>query len=326
MRTFGALISLTAIGVISLTSCVVPTTYSGVPVAELSDEQLVQELESALKGFGIETNRAMYLMAIRPEPAYVLTSSTTTFQGSMNGRYNAYSMPTGYGVTTSGTVNANVSGVAKTRYEYTDVRAGAQLGNAIAVAISQSRRAAFKLRAEEVWANYQTRRETRRLQTERLIDDFFVANPQLSERRTLVAVVAPWAAAEGHGDGRRTLDRAKAIIEALPRGPGLTGGWHGMLSQTTKLDNGETVAFTEFVKIDLVEKDGRLAGKGKLGSGEIVELTGEVANSRISAAVANTTSAINVTLSAVATPNQITGEYTGFGAGQRLTGTVVLLR
>jgi hypothetical protein len=206
------------------------------------------------------------------------------------------------------------------------VNAAARLGNAIAVAISQAREAAYRRRGQEVWTEYQTRVEARRLQTEQLISNFFTANPSLQNRRMLVAAVAPWAASEAESDPAMTLMRSKEIIDGLTRGEGATGSWYGMFSQTTQTQQGETFSFSEFVKLDLVEENGKVTGSGVLGSGEVIEMSGSVAGAQMSAAVANTTSAINVTLTAVAAPSQITGEFRGSGAGQRMTGTFVLLR
>jgi hypothetical protein len=311
---------------ISLASCAANTVYQGIPVATLTDEQLIAELESAARGFGIEVNRSMYLMAVRPEPAYVLTSSTTTFSGSANATYNAYVMPVGYGAAVSGSASGTVSGMATTRYQYTDVRAAERLGNALATAISQSRQEAYRRRGLEVMSEYQLRVSMRRLETERIIQEYFAQNPDLQSRRTLVAAVAPWAASEGHPDARATLQRTKDIIESLSRGDGLTGRWYGMFAQTNTTAQGEVFAFSEFVRIDLAQQGTTLTGRGILGTSEIVELTGHVSQRDITAAVANTTSAINVSLTAIAAPSQITGSFTGFGAGVRMEGTFTLLR
>jgi hypothetical protein len=302
------------------------TTYRGVPATHLSDEQLVEELVSAAQGLGVTLNRTMYLMAARPEPAYVLTSSTSTFAGTMNATYNAYSMPVGYGVATRGSMQGTITGTTATRYQYTDVNATARLGNAVAVAISQAREAAYRRRGQEVLTEYQARVQTRRFETEQLISSFFAAKPELQNKRMLVAAVAPWAAAEGEADPRKTLMRTSDIIAGLSRGEGASGSWYGMFSQTTRTENGETFSFSEFVRLDLHERDGQVRGSGMLGSGEIIELSGTISGSEMSAAVANTTSAINVTLAAVTTPSQITGEFKGSGAGQRMSGTFVLLR
>lgn len=307
-------------------SCAANTKYTGVPVADLNDEQIAEELTSAVQGFGMAANRTTYLMAMRPEPAYVLTSSATTFTGSMRASYNSYAMPVGYGISTTGTVNGTVAGNATTQYQYTDVNAGARLGNAIATSISRSKQGKYQKRAEEVWAEYQSRTEKRRHDTELLISTFFGAHPELSDRRMLVAAVAPWVAADPLSNGRNTLERAAVIIAAMSRGPGLTGPWYGMFSQVTKMDNGETIAFSQFVRLELTDSGGHITGRGTLGSGEIVELAGKMDGPRLNAAVANTTSAINVVLTGIAATSQFTGEFSGSGAGQRLSGTVVLLR
>jgi hypothetical protein len=317
------LLSVLVTGVLG---CAAQTRYSGMPVASMSDEQLSDELTSALQGFGMAASRSQYLIAIRPEPAYVLTSSSTTFSGSMTATYNAYSMPVGYGVSTWGSMDGSVRGSSSTQYQYTDVRAGERLGNSIALAISRSKQAKYRRRAEEVWTAYQSRAAQRRAETERVIANFFAARPELGERRMLVAAVAPWVASEGSVEGTATLERAADVIAAMRRGRGVSGPWYGMFSQTSKLDNGETIAFSQFVKVELTQDGDRLVGKGKLGSGELVELEGKMDGPKLSAAVANTTSAINVTLAAVAATTQITGEFSGSGAGQRITGTVVLLR
>lgn len=316
-----------AAAILTASGCARATTlYTGVPAAQLTDEQLVEEIVSAAEGLGMSVDRTMYLIAARPEPAYVLTSSTSTFAGTMNATYNAYSMPVGYGVSTHGAMRGNYSGASTTRYQYTDVNAAARLGNAIAVAINQRKEAAYRRRGQEVWTEYQSRVEQRRLAMEELISDFFAANPSLQNKRMLMAAVAPWVAAEAGSDPERTLIQSKDVIENLTRGEGVTGSWYGMFSQTTLAQSGETVSFSEFVKLELVEHNGQVTGSGILGSGEVIELDGTLTGPQLSAAVANTTSAINVTLSAIAASSQITGEFRGSGPGQSMTGTFVLLR
>ena len=72
------------------------TIYGDIPVPSLSDEQLIQEMESIYISLGQKFNKAQFLMAIMPEPAYVLTSSYT--------RYNTtvFTMPLGYHIQGSG--------------------------------------------------------------------------------------------------------------------------------------------------------------------------------------------------------------------------------
>jgi len=325
-RTASSKTFLIAILLAGSFACAANTVYHGVPVGQLSDTQLVEELYSAAKGYGVELNRSAYLMAVRPEPAYVLTSSSTAMVGSVNATYNAYTMPTGYGTSTYGSVSGVASGTANTSYHYTDANAMAELGNSIAAAISRSKREKYRRRALEVLKEYNRRVTERRAATERVIVNFFEDNPELENRRTLVAAVAPWAAAESGTTARATLNGTKEIIDSLPRGDGVTGDWYGAFSQTTTTANGQVYAFNEFVRLTLDQTGNAFTGTGELGSGEKLELSGTVNGSRITAEVANTTSAINVTMSGIDTPDQITGEFSGFGAGTRMKGTFTLLR
>lgn len=302
------------------------TPYRGIPVASMTDAQLVTELQSAAAGFGLALDKTMYLMAVKPEPAYVLTSSTTNLIGSAHGAYNAFVMPNGYGATLSGTMTGTVNGTAATRYQYTDANAGARLGNAIATAISRSRQEAYRRRGLEVLQEYEHRVTARRLASERLIDEYFHEHPELQDRRPLVAAVAPWAAAEGKTDARAILQRTGEIIATLPRGSGLNGLWYGVFTQTTKSPQGEAFTFSEFVRVSMKQNGTTLTGSGALGSGEHIELDGTVTDHDITANISNTTSAINVKMTALAAPTQIAGSFSGFGAGARMEGTFTLLR
>lgn len=314
-------------GLFVLAACAAKTRYSGTPVGELSDIQLVEEFESVLSGLGVEMDRTMYLMAIRPEPAYVLTSSTTTFSGSVRANYNSYSMPVGYGSSTYGSVSGTVTGSASTRYTYTDVNTGAQLGNTIALAISRARQAAYRRRGEEVLDEYERRVTARREETEQVIEEFFASNPEMESRRMLMAAVAPWVAAETDADGIEILERTKDVIDDLSREPGLSGRWYGIFTQTVTDAEDEVYGFTEFLHVDLEEtEDGAVEGTGMLGSGERLEILGELDGSELNASVANVTSGINVVATAITAETQIAGDFAGFGLGQQIDGTVLLLR
>lgn len=62
--------SFAVLSIALYSSCAANTTYRGLPVSSLTDDQLLAELQSAATGFGIQFDRTMYLMAVRPEPAY----------------------------------------------------------------------------------------------------------------------------------------------------------------------------------------------------------------------------------------------------------------
>lgn len=122
------------------------------------------------------------------------------------------------------------------------------------------------------------------------------------------------------------LERTKQLIAANPRGAGMTGVWYGAFTQTSTTPDGQRVTFSEFVRLSLRQDGSTLSGQGSLGSGEKIELSGTLSNQDISATVANTTSAINVRMTALAAPSQITGSFAGFGAGARMEGMFTLVR
>jgi hypothetical protein len=92
---------------------------------------------------------------------------------------------------------------------------------------------------------------------------------------------------------REALEEAKKIILTLGRGEGMTGNWYGVFSQTSTLDNGQTVSFNQFSRVDLQQKANIVTGKGEIGTGEQLEISGRVENGQFEGIVANSTSAIN---------------------------------
>jgi hypothetical protein len=219
-----------------------------------------------------------------------------------------------------------MSSTETTRYEYTDLNGNERLANAIATAVSQSRHEAYRRRALDVIGEYNRRVATRRAETELTIQEFYEQNPELRSRAALVTAVAPWAAAEGGTGGRATLERTKAIIDSLTRGNGLTSTWYGTFAQTTTSPRGETTSFSEFVRVEMKQVGSSLTGRGMLGSGEVIELRGQVSGESLTATVSNTTSGINTRMTALAAPSQVTGTFSGVGAGMRMEGAFTLVR
>jgi len=83
-------ISLLIIGFFVGCSINKETKHGNIPVPNLSDEQLIQELESIHASLGIKFNKAEFLIAMKPDPAYVLTSSYTTFSGMYSVNMTTY--------------------------------------------------------------------------------------------------------------------------------------------------------------------------------------------------------------------------------------------
>ena len=70
------------------------TPYYAVEVSKLTDQQLVDEFAATAQGVGRQVNKAELLIATKPDPLYVLSSSTTTFFGTSNASFSGYAVPT----------------------------------------------------------------------------------------------------------------------------------------------------------------------------------------------------------------------------------------
>lgn len=158
-------LAATVSSILCLSACVT-TPHQGVHVGELSDEQLIAELDAAARGVGVAINRVEYLIATRPDPAYVLSSSSTNFFGSFNATTSAYAMPAGY------RTHGSYSGMSHTQYYYTDVNALARSMNGIGQAIVKSQRVAYEKRGLEVLAEIRSRTAIRRAEMENLLREF----------------------------------------------------------------------------------------------------------------------------------------------------------
>jgi hypothetical protein len=75
--------AISANAVLLFLSAYTTTPHKDVPVSGLTDEQLVEELTACAVGIR-SINRTQYLIATRPDPAYVLSSSTTNYFGTIH--------------------------------------------------------------------------------------------------------------------------------------------------------------------------------------------------------------------------------------------------
>lgn len=202
------------------------------------------------------------------------------------------------------------------------IRAGHLLGAAIA----QSQAAAYRDRGLAVLAEFETRRDAREKAATTLLSKFFRDNPELQERERLVAAVVPWAAAE-YSEPRDYLAETKRIVGSVRRGEGIEGQWFGVFTQTSTFPDGSSGSFSQFVRADFGQQGSSIDGTGMIGTGEELEFKGTLGPfGEIEIVVANTTSAINSRISGLVAADQMTLEFDGAGAGQRVSGTAVLFR
>lgn len=287
------------------------TIHGNIPVPSLTDEQLIQEMESIYISLGKKFNKAQFLMAMMPEPAYVLTSSYT--------RYNTtvFTMPLGY----------HIQGSGITTYQYTDANAGLEAIILIAQLVNQSKLRQLQDRGYAIVVEFRRRVEERRKNVEMEIEQFFIKNPDLRARRPLLSAILPWVASEKtFKSDTEMLEYAGDIARELRRSEKYLNTWFGTFSQVDHFRDGTSQAFSDFARMDLRVVGNVLVGKGITGTDQIVSLQAKIEDGKWRGVVTNETARGNFECEGVMTDTEFTVSYKGFAWGRHLEGTAVLLR
>lgn len=315
-----------AVACIALLAACATTKHANTPVTELTDVQLVEELASVGHQLGVKVDAASYLLAIRPEPAYVLASSTSFTHGTYSGT-SVYTMPSGYSRNIYGSHTGTFSGTTTTNYQYYDANATARAANNLAIAINQAQIQANIERGKEVIVELQRRQRERQAETQAVIEKFFNDYPEMRDEQPLLAAILPWVSAENPEKAPYDkLEEARNIALSNPREEGLTGRWFGVFSQQIKDNSGEQYNVNSFFVIGLGEADGKIAGKGVAGNGGRIELYGTRSGHKIEAVIVNKDAGVNSAMEATASPEQISGSYKGSGRGLTWRGDFAMYR
>jgi hypothetical protein len=274
------------------------TIHGNIPVPNLSDEQLIQEMENIYLSLGKRFNKAEFLMAMMPDPAYVLSSSYTTFSGTYSVNMTTYAMPHGYG---SGTF----SGSGITQYQYTDANTSIRGLILVAQLVNESKIRRLQERGYGIVVEFRRRAEEKRKNIEMAIEQFFIKNPDLRFKKTLLAAILPWVASEKtFKSDTEMLEYAGNIARGLRTSKKLLNTWFGTFSQIDRFPDGTTQAFSNFVFINQRVIGNVLTGRGTVGTGETVSLQANIKDGKW----------------------RFTLSYRGFAWGRYLQGTAVLLR
>jgi hypothetical protein len=309
----------------SLLGCSVKreTLYGDIPIQNLSDDQLIQEMESIYISLGRRFNKAEFLMAMMPDPAYVLTSSYTTFSGTYSVNRTTYTMPNGYRTYGSG----RFSGSGITQYQYTDANASIRGLILVAQLVNESKIKRLQERGHGIVVEFRRRAEEKRRNIERAIEQFLVRNPDLRFKKTLLAAVLPWIASEKtFGSDTEMLDYAGRLVRALRTSEKLKHRWFGTFSQIDRFKDGTTQAFSNFVVVNQRVIGNVLTGSGTLGTGETVSLQANIKDGKWKGVITNQTVGISFECEGVMTDTEFTASYRGNAMGRYLQGTAVLLR
>ena len=295
------------------------TLYGNISVPNLPDEQLIQEMESIYISLGQKFNKAEFLMAIMPDPAYVLTSSYTTFSGVYSVNMTTYTMPNGYG-------SGMFSGSGMTHYQYTDANAGIRGLILIAQLVNESKIRQLQERGYNIVVEFRRRTEEKRKNVEMEIEQFFVRNPDLREKKTLLAAILPWVASEKtFKSNTEMLDYAGNIARGLRTSKNLLTTWYGTFSQIDRFQDGTTQAGSNFITVNTQIVGNVLTGRGTLGSGEEVSLQANIKGGTWKGVVTNETAGATFQCEGTMTDTEFTASYWGSAWEKNLQGTVVLL-
>ncbi len=288
-----------------------------------SDEALVRRLSEIGGQINARVNTGQLLMALRPDPAYVVTSSTSFF-GHLSGTASIYRMPRGYTASFAGTLLAS----GTTTYSYYDVNSFSRSLNSLGILINQISIQRKQREFQALLAEIQNRVRIRRQRVEAKVRNFFTSNPELRGKEDVFSAALPWVLSKKPDlSVREALNAARDVVLEVERRGDLSGRWYGVFSQESILDSGQKANLSSFVIVDLVQgDDGKVQGQGTLGTGDLVVVAGEVSEGAFTGRLENITSGYHTVLSAAIGGDRLEADFEGTAAGQTYTGRAVLVR
>jgi hypothetical protein len=295
-----------------LVGCATATPYAGKNVTSLSDSELAAEYEAAAKGLNVSVEVGAIVAALKPDPSYVMTSSTNFYGGA----------------TFVSTSYATIRGTAQTTSTYYDQNTTARLVASIGQAIASIRAAAYRRRMIEIQAEVRRRIRSRHARVEDVLGEFFSEHPGMAGRRALVAAALPWITAQNPGRSpREVLEKTRAAILGMNRGPGLGGQWLGALVQVNRLPSGERSAFTSFIQVQAKQDGDVLQCAGLLGNGNKILAKGTIhGGGEVSGTVYNLTVGLESSFKGHYSDTRMDLDFESVRSNVPFTGRVVMLR
>lgn len=288
-----------------------------------SDEVLVHRLNELGGQINARVNSSQILMALRPDPAYVITSSTSFF-GHLSGTASIYTMPRGY----TGSFTGSLMGSGTTTYSYYDVNSFSRALNGLGLLINQVSIQRRQREFQAILTEIQNRIRTRRRHVEMQIRDFLTFNPELKGKEEAFSAVLPWVLSNKPGlSAREALNAARDAVLEMERRADLSGRWYGVFTQQSLLESGEKANLNSFVVVEFVQSDdGQVQGQGFLGTGDLVVVAGKAAGGTFAGRLENTTSGYHTVFSASIQENRLEAQFEGTAAGETYTGRALLVR
>lgn len=306
------------VALLLLTVSCATTRYGNIPAPQLTDNQLVEDLYSVYSQLGIVQQRISFLMAIRPTPSYVLRGSTI-------------STATGSAYISGNNIYGSASGMSQSTYWLEDQTALARGVNTLVTITQQINHEMLENRRVVLEAEAWRRINDKEYNNKRIVDNFFAKNPDLKNEMLLVGCVAPWVQAlNPNVDLENLLPRvAVGVREVLKKRSTNTdhsGFWFGLFSETITLADGQKVEWADYLSVQLVEKDGKVTGRGMLYTGQSFEFDGELKDGKLVGKVVNKAQAWDAHFALDSSLTQISGQYYGSGQQQTYVGTVTMIR
>ena len=121
-------------------------------------------------------------------------------------------------------------------------------------------------------------------------------------------------------------EQARTIAVASRRGAGLSGDWHGVLSQESNASDGSTVPLGRFFRVSLQQAGDTVTGSGEMSSGERLKIAGTVEEGHSQGIVENVTYGIASRFVGTVTDEEIVVHFTNGGKEEGVQGVATLRR
>lgn len=121
-------------------------------------------------------------------------------------------------------------------------------------------------------------------------------------------------------------EQARTIALAPRRGAGLSGDWHGVLSQESSASDGSMVSLGRLFRVSLQQAGDTVTGSGEMSSGERLKISGTVEQGHSHGIVENITYGIASRFVGTVTDQEIVVHFINGGREEGVQGVATLHR
>jgi hypothetical protein len=249
---------------IILTVACVSTPYKGISASELTDNQLIEELQYVYNELGISVSNLNTAILTQPAPIYKITATSFTDMSWRTNYYGNSSYSTGTATTTT---NYRVQNTNQMNQSI------AQLG----VAIARARIQELNKRRQELEQEYDGRIEKKNTQerdAQNAMRNFFAAHPSLNNEIPLLQAIIPWESTDNY---RETLNRlgfeAESVLASRAAGR-ISGRWYGNLQLRETESSTSSNPSTSLIRGNVEESEASIRISLAFTNGAIIKIIG----------------------------------------------------